>query len=154
MSEFKLGTVERTPLRTLHVFQSNFANFNLNGRFRFNLVEPIKNIIGARIRACFIGTFATIGASDRYYLLTDAISNVRDATRFNGEPDKIVFCIPNSPSTAPDPIFRINDSDDFNLFREFDLHEVWFELANNARTIINPPDVGWSFTVEIEYLIK
>lgn len=119
------------------------------------MAQPIKRIIAARIKSVTIRNFATILNSPWYFLRTDAISNTRDANRFNGVPNLVVLTIPTIQKGAVnDPISQKNISSDFIPCLEHDIHEIWFELVNNANAIINPNDVGWMFVVEVEYKVS
>ena len=142
------------PTQVIHIFQSNFASRNENGRFLYNFAQPIKGVVAARIKSVTIRNFAAILNSPWYYLRTDAISNTRDCNRFNNIPNFIVLTIPTIQKGAVgDPISQKNLSSDFIPCLKHDIHEIWFELVTNANQIINPADVGWMFVVEVEYKI-
>jgi len=142
------------PAQVIHIFQSNFANRNLNGRFEYNLAQPITGVVAARIKSVTIRNFAAILNSPWYYLRTDAISNTRDSNRYNTIPNLIVLTIPTIQKGAVgDPITQKNLNTDFIPCLVHDVHAIWFELVDNINLIINPADVGWMFNVEVEYKI-
>jgi len=141
--------------RITHTFVSSFANFNTAGRFQFNFREPIRNVESSKINGVTIKNFVGINLSYLYFLRTDFITGARDVGYFNGKSDKIAFVIPNPLQIAGQGLTRYNNNDtSFITTREHYLHSIWFELLNQQGTIINPPDVGWSFTVEIELKIN
>jgi hypothetical protein len=62
--------------------------------------------------------------------------------------------IPNTPQTAGGPI-EISEEDDSESFTSLSiLHNLWFELLDANGLIINPPDLGWSFAVELQLVVK
>jgi hypothetical protein len=140
--------------QVIHTFQSNFATSNYGGKFTFNMAQPIKGVVSGRIKSVTIRNFAAIANSPWYYLKTDAISNTRDANRYNGIPNLVVLTIPNIQKGAVgDPISQKNLSEDFIPCIKHDIHQIWFELMDITSTVINPADVGWMFSVEVEYKV-
>jgi len=140
--------------RLSHTFVSSAAQINIGGRFLFNFREPIRNVVAAKLKSCTIGNFATIGASYIYFLRTDCMYGSRDCGYFNGKPDKVVFSIPNCPAYNGQPISRTNTDEEFVQYYEGYIMGIWFEILDQNGQIINPPDVGWSFTVELELKIN
>jgi hypothetical protein len=124
------------------------------GRFEFNWREPIIDIISLKLKKVIIANFATIGNSPYYCLRTDCIALTRGTSTINGAPSQIVAMIPNTPQTAGGPI-EISEEDDSESFTSLSiLHNLWFELLDANGLIINPPDLGWSFAVELQLVVK
>jgi hypothetical protein len=146
-NSFKIQTVK-------HTFITKFAYSNSNGRFTFEFREPIRNVVGAKVRSVYICNFSTINNSQTYYLRVDCIFGSRDTSYINTKPDLVAMVIPNAPQIAGQPIFSRDASDGYIHCFERYLHNCWFELLDDTLTTINPLDNGWYFTVELEFLIK
>ena len=136
-----------------HTFVST-AGIKSGATYLFNFVEPIRSIIGGRISGVIIKRFLTVDLSYVYFLRTDGLYGSRTITFLNGQPDYTSFAICNKGLVGTLSFARYND--DGNFYKTFN-HDLWgiqFTLLDVFRNEVEPPDPGWSFTVEIEFLIK
>jgi len=139
--------------RTRAFFTSQRAR-NDNGRFIFSFREPIFYVESIKLRKLIIANFAGIANSPYYFLRTDCISLTRDAPTLNGVPAQLVCVLPYSPHT-PGLAVDIDEGDESEAFnRIWTLQSVWFEILDSNGNIINPPDLNWSFCVELQIIIN
>lgn len=132
-------------------FTSQNAN-NSAGRFEFSLREPIFNVRSIKIKKIVIGDFVGMANSSYYFLRTDCVTLIRDTATMNGFPTQIAAMIANTPSTVGYPI-ELKEDDDSELYNStFALHTLWFELLDQNLNVLNPPDAGWSFCIELKIL--
>lgn len=142
-----------------HTFVSSFAKKSGN-TWQFDFSEPIRNIVGGRINGVFIKNFLLINQNYVYFLRTDGIFGSRTLTFFNSKPDTVSLTIPNTNIIpAPNPqngfgIHRLENNDKWYNTNLHNLDGISFQLLGEQGVPIDPPDVGWSFTVEVEYLIN
>lgn len=139
--------------RTRHFFSSITARNN-NGRFEFTLREPIFYCASVKIKKWILANFVGIGSSAYYFLRTDAVNLTRDSNTLNGVPSQVVAVLPYSPHTpglAVD-IAEEDDSEAKNII--YSIQNLWFEIIDQNGNVINPPDVGWSFCVELQIVIN
>lgn len=140
--------------RTRAYFTSQRASLNNGGRFEWNWREPIVDILSLKLKKVVIANFVGIGNSPYYFLRTDCLSLTRASPLLNGAPTQAIALIPNTPSNVGNPI-EISEEDDSEAFSHIStLHNLWFEILDANGTVINPPDVGWSFAVELQLVVK
>lgn len=140
--------------RTRAFFTSQNASSKFGGRFEFNWREPIIDIISLKLKKVVIASFAAIGNSPYYFLRTDCLALTRATPTFNGLPSQVIAMIPNTPHNVGNPIDigEEDDSEAYNLISE--LQNLWFEILDQNGVVINPPDAGWSFAVELQLVVK
>jgi len=140
--------------RTKHFFTSAQGRNNGQGRFEFTFREPVFNILSGKVKKVVIPNFVGIANSPYYFLRTDGISLTRDASTYNGVPSQIVAIIPYTPNIAGSAvsITEEDDSEPYNFTSI--LQNLWFELLDYQGNVINPNDVGWSFGVELQFIIQ
>lgn len=139
--------------RTRAFFTSQNAR-NDAGRFVFSFREPIFHIRSLKLKKFILANFVGIANSPYYFLRTDCISLTRDSPTLNGSPTQIVCVLPYSPHT-PGLAVDIDESDESEAFNYiFALQSLWFEILDSQGNIINPPDLNWSFCVELQIIIN
>lgn len=140
--------------RTRAYFTSQNAQSSFDGRFEFAWREPILDIISLKIKKVVIATFASIALSPFYFLRTDCLALTRASPTFNGAPSQVAALIPNTPEIPGNPI-HIGEEDDSEAFNTMPtLQNLWFEILDANGNVINPPDLGWSFVVELQLVVK
>jgi hypothetical protein len=139
--------------RTKHFFTSAQAR-NSNGRFEFTLREPIFNVASVKLKKFILPNFVGIVNSPYYFLRTDCIAITRDTYTLNGVPGQVVCVLPYSPHTVGFAV-GIEEEDDSEVYNIiYCLQNLWFEILDYNGNVINPPDIGWSFCVELQIIIN
>jgi hypothetical protein len=141
-------------MKKTRAFFVSAMGVNELGRFNFTIREPIKDVISVCIKKVIINTFAGINNSPWYFMRTDVTSMTRDTCVINGSPTNISYIIPNQPYINGYPISNLESYKGETYNNPGDIRSIWFELLDSAGQIINPPDIGWSFAVEIEFQIQ
>ena len=140
--------------RTRHYFTSHQAYRNVGGRFEFVFREPIFNIASIKLKKFILANFAGIANSPYYFVRTDCISLTRDTITLNGVPTQIVSVFPYAPHTVGLAV-DLMEEDDSEMFNNlYILQNLYIELLDYNGNVINPPDPGWSFCVELQIIIK
>lgn len=136
-----------------HTFVSSAAKKS-GHVFEFDLSEPIRNITAGRISGVVIKDFVGINNSYVYFIRTDGLYGTRSLTFFNRQPDYISFAIDNPGTVGALSIKRFDDTGNFY---QTNCHNVWgiqFTLVDVNGLPVDPSDLGWSFTVELEFKIN
>lgn len=140
--------------RRTHSYFTSANARNENGRFHFQFREPIFYVASIKLKKVIIPNFVGIVNSPYYFIRTDCISLTRDTPSINGVPSQIAAVIPNVPNSPGQAIHILEDdsSEAYNLTHM--LQNLWFELLDYQGNLINPPDLNWSFCVELQIVIK
>lgn len=143
-----------SDVRRTRAFFTSANGRNTNGRFEFSFREPIFHITSVKLKKLIIPNFVGIVNSPYYFLRTDCISLTRDTVLLNGIPTQVVCVLPYTPHTAglAVDIVESDDSEAYNLTHI--LQNLWFEILDYQGNVINPPDLNWSFCVELQFIIN
>lgn len=139
--------------RTRCFFTSANAR-NENGRFYFQFREPLFHIASIKLKKVILPNFVGIGNSPFYFIRTDCISLTRDSPSLNGVPTQIAAVIPYTPHTVGFAIDLVEEDDSEAYNMTYILQNLWFEILDYAGNIINPPDLNWSFCIELQIIVK
>jgi hypothetical protein len=138
--------------RTRAFFTSQNATSNFNGRFEWNWREPIVDIFSLKVKKVVINSFVGVANSAYYFLRSDCLALTRSSHTMNGEPSQVVCVI---PTAVFGPCLFIEEEDESEAYNtQSVLHNLWFEIRDSNGNIVNPPDVGWSFCVELQLIVR
>jgi len=145
--------VSSDNVRRTRAFFTSAQARNSGGRFEFSFREPLFNVSSIKLKKFILPNFAGIGLSPYYFLRTDSISLTRDSVTLNGTPTQIVCVLPYSPHTVGFAV-HIEEEDDSEAYNyTYCLQNLWFEVLDYTGTVINPPDPGFSFCVELQIIV-
>lgn len=139
--------MERTISK--HFFNSLAFN-NINGKYTANFKESVKDVDSLRITSLSIKSFATINNSLVYYLVIDVGTLSGSVFTINTKPSHIAFLITNTGNNLN--LSRIDESAVFTKIASQQLYGFGFYLIDQNLSIVNPNDIGWSFSFSLEFI--
>lgn len=125
--------------------QSSLTN-NANGRFILNFNEPIRNVVNISIYQIIIKPFIGLNNYNSIFLRSDLVVLNKNINMFNGKPQTIASMIPVINNSA---YFKSDYIDDQKTSPR-NIDSCWFELWGDGITLLNPPDGGWNFCIELQ----
>jgi len=143
-----------SDVRRTRAFFTSLNARNNAGRFEFSFREPIFSISSIKLKKFILPNFVGIGNSPYYFIRTDCISLTRDSVTLNGVPTQVAAVLPYTPHTVGLSV-DIVESDDSEAFNKmYMLQNLWFEILDYQGNVINPPDLNWSFCIELQIVIN